>query len=70
MSPIINLREIFNRSRANNSEVNDLTWPNFQVVRDFIPLLDACKFEESVITTESAMPRSMSNVRFLSLKGN
>ena len=29
-----------------------------------MPLLDTCKFEEVVIKTESAMPRTMSNMFF------
>ena len=33
-------------------------------VRDFMPLLDTCKFEEVVVETEGAMPRRMSNMFF------
>ena len=49
---------------ASNSKDNDPTWPKFQLVRGFIPLLDTCKFGEVVIKTESAMPRTMSNMLF------
>ena len=52
---------MFHGSMASNSEVNDLTWPKFELVRDFMPLLDTCKFEEIVIKTEGAMPRRMSS---------
>ena len=46
------------------TEVNDLTWPKFQLFRDFMPLLDTCKFEEVVIKTKGAMPRTKSNMGF------
>ena len=57
--------KFFYGSRASNSEVNDLTWPKFQFIRDFMPLLHTCKFEEVVIKTEGAMPRTMSNMFFI-----
>ena len=38
--------------------------PNSNLSRDFMPLLDTCKFEEVVIKTEGAMPRTMSNMFF------
>ena len=60
---------MFPGSRASNSEVNDLTWPKFQLVRDFMPLLDTCKFEEVVIKTQEAMPRTMSNMFFIITQG-
>ena len=34
-----------------------------------MPFLDTCKFEEIVIETEGAMPRSMSNMGFFITQG-
>ena len=56
------MEKIFHHSRVSNSKENDPTWPKFEPVRDFMPLLDTCKFEEVVIKTEGAMPSTMSNM--------
>ena len=53
---------LVHRSRASNSKKNDLIWPKFEPVPDFMPLLDTCKFEEVVIKTEGALPPAMSNM--------
>ena len=42
------------RSRAANSAVLGLIWPNFELVRDVIDVLVTCKYEEDPIKNESA----------------
>ena len=39
-------------SRGRNSEINDLIWPVFEVVRDFIHVHLICKFQEHPVKTE------------------
>ena len=56
--------KIVHPSRASNSKENDQSWSKFELGRDFMPILDTCKFEEVVIRTESAIPRTMSNMFF------
>ena len=34
------------RSRAGNLAVRDRTWPNFELIRDFMVVLATCKNEE------------------------
>ena len=36
----------FPHSRASNSDVNSLIWPEFKLVRDFMAVLVICKFED------------------------
>ena len=42
------------RSRAANSTVQGLIWPNFKPTRDYMRVLAACKNEEDPIKTEGA----------------
>ena len=42
----------FRCSRAPNSEGSDLIWPKFEIVRDFMPVLITCKFDEDQIQTK------------------
>ena len=42
------------RSRAANSTVLGLIWPNFELVRDVIDVLVTCKYEEDLIKNEGA----------------
>ena len=42
------------RSRAANSTVKGLIWPNFKPTRDYMRVLVACKNEEDPIKTEGA----------------
>ena len=39
----------FRRSRAPNSIGSGPTWPKFELVRDFMPVLVTCKFEKYLI---------------------
>ena len=48
----------FCRSRASNSAENNPTWPKFELVPDFMPILDICKFEQVVIKTQGFMIRT------------
>ena len=59
--PIISLWEKISadcRSRASNSAENNPTWPKFKLVRDFMPVLDTCKFKEVAIKTQDSMGRT------------
>ena len=42
------------RSRAANSAVLGLIWPNFELVRDVMAVLVTCKYEENPIKNEGA----------------
>ena len=42
------------RSRAANSAVLGLIWPNFELIRDVINVLVTCKYEEDPIQNEGA----------------
>ena len=42
------------RSRAANSAVLGLIWPNFELVRDVMEVLVTCKYEEDPIKNEGA----------------
>ena len=39
-------------SRAGNSEVNRQMWPEFELIRDFMPVLVICKFDDDWIKNE------------------
>ena len=41
---IDNEHHFFHHSRARNSKMIDQNWPLFELVRDFMPVLVACKF--------------------------
>ena len=57
ISPIKSLWETFHHSRASNSEVNNPTWPKFELFRDFMPVQYTCKFEEAAIKLKVLWPR-------------
>ena len=44
----------FQCSRAKRSTVNSLIWPEFELVRDFMPVLVICKFDDNRIKSEGA----------------
>ena len=54
VSHIISLLGFSRRSRAANSAVLGLIWPNFELVRDIMHVLVTCKYEEDPIKNESA----------------
>ena len=43
------------RSRASNFKVNSPIWPKIELVRDFMPVLVNCKFEEYPIKNEGVI---------------
>ena len=43
---IFPIQSQWERSRANNSVVKSPTRPKFEVIRDFMPVLVTCKFDE------------------------
>ena len=45
----------FRCSKAGNSEVKGRMWPEFQPVRDFMPVLIICKFDDDRIKNEGAL---------------
>ena len=48
-------QRLFQQSRECNSKINDLIWPVFELVRDFIHVHLKCKFQERLIKTEGVM---------------
>ena len=42
----------FQHSRLGNYTVISLIWPDFELFRDFMPVLVICKFEENLIKNE------------------
>ena len=54
--PLLVYGKIFHCSRASNSKENDPTWPKFELVRDFMPLLDTCKFEGVALKLKALPP--------------
>ena len=47
---------LFWHSRASNSKVNSVIWPEFELIRDFIlAVLVTCKFDEDPIKSEVAI---------------
>ena len=59
----------FRHSRASNTEVNSLIWPKFELIREVMAVLAACKFEEDPIQIEGTIDRTRSNMGFFALKG-
>ena len=47
--PSIRLWEIFRRSRAANSVVSSLIWPEFKLIRDFMHVQVTCKYKKDWI---------------------
>ena len=52
--PIIRLWDFFIRSRAANSAVLGLIWPNLELVGDVMDVLVTCKYVENSIKNEGA----------------
>ena len=50
---------------TSNSLENSPTWPEFELVRDLLPVLDICKFEQVVIKTQGSMTRTTFSPHFL-----
>ena len=48
-------REKFQHSRASNSKRNSPIWPEFEIVRDFMPVLLTCKLAEDPFKTKGAI---------------
>ena len=51
-------KHYFCHSRASNSEVKYQIWSKFDLVWDFMPVLDTCKFKEVAIKTQGSMGRT------------
>ena len=45
---------LFRHSWASNSEVNILTWPEFEFIHDFMAVLFTCKFDKDPIKSDVA----------------
>ena len=54
-SPLYVYGGYFQHSRAVNSEVNSPTWPEYMLVRDFMPAQVICNFFKDMIKTEQAI---------------
>ena len=50
--PNISLWDFFKHSRAANTAVLGLIWPNLKLVRDVMNVLITCKYEEDSIKTQ------------------
>ena len=46
----------FWHARANNFKVNNVILPEFELVRNFIPVQVICKFHKDPIKTKQTMP--------------
>ena len=49
---------VFSALKASNSKVNGPIWPEFELIRDVMPVLVTCKFEEDSIKSEVAILRT------------
>ena len=54
----VSIKGIFWSSRARNSKVTDSIRPEFELVRDFMPVLVTNKFDEDPIKNERASLRT------------
>ena len=54
----------FSKSRGHNSKINDLIWPVFKLVQDFIHVHRICKFQEAFIKTDWVTLMTKSNGGF------
>ena len=59
----------FRRSRAANSAVINLIWPNFELVRDVMDILITCKYEEDPIKNEGARVLTTLYINFSDAQG-
>ena len=50
-------------------EVNSRIWPKFELIREFMAVLAACKFDEDLIKIEGTIDRTRSNMGFFSTLG-
>ena len=51
----VSTRGIFWASRAHNSKVTGQIWPEFELFRDFMPVLVTCKIDEDPIGHKGAI---------------
>ena len=55
------------RSRANNSVVKSWTWPKFEFLRDFMPVLITCKFDKDPIKKVTEKMRGHRFAHYMSM---
>ena len=67
-SPLQVYRENFCHSVASNSKVNSPIWPKIELIRDFMPVLVSCKFDEDQIKTEGISMETSFSAKFSFLK--
>ena len=51
------------------SEVNSPSWPEFELIQDFMPVHVVCKSHKDLIKTKQAKLQTRLNTVFLALKG-
>ena len=59
----------FRHSRASNTNVIILIWPQFELIREFMAVLATCKFIEDPIKIEGTIDRTRSNMGFFGSQG-
>ena len=57
-SPLKVYGKFFCLARASYSKVNNLIWPEIELVRDFMDVLVTCKFHEALIKNEVVIDRT------------
>ena len=60
----VSLWVMFKHSRALNSKANNPIWPEFELVRDVMPVLVICQFHKDPIKTKQPKLRTGSNLFF------
>ena len=56
-------------SRTSNTKINILSWPKFELIREFMAVLATCKFDEDPIKIEGTIDRTRSNMGFFGSQG-
>ena len=56
--PIVSYGKYLENTKASNSEVNRPIWLKFELIWDFMPFLNFCKFHEDPISNEWHKPRT------------
>ena len=59
----------FLHSRASNSKVHSAILPEYELIRDFMPVPVICNFHEDPIKTNQAMLGTRLNMGFFGIKG-
>ena len=59
----------FRHSMTSNTEVSNLIWPKFEIVREFMAVLATCKFDEDPIKIKGTIDRKRSNMGFFGSRG-